>query len=190
VTEEERYKNYFETFKEVSRLINSTLSLKEVFNRAVKKVSEVMGVKGVTLRLLDEKSKRLELAASYGISEEYLKKGPVEADKSVADAMEGIPVAVYDVAHDVRVQYKEAAVKEDVASMLSVPLVLRGKVIGVLRLYTSKPRAFGADEVEFVQALAEQAAIAIENARLYESVKGSYEQLMKDVYRWFEFGAR
>ncbi len=190
MAEEERYKNYFETFKEVSRLINSTLSLKEVFNRAVKKVSEVMGVKGATLRLLDEKSKRLELAASYGISEEYLKKGPVEADKSVADAMEGIPVAVYDVAHDVRVQYKEAAVKEDVASMLSVPLVLRGKVIGVLRLYTSKPRAFGADEVEFVQALAEQAAIAIENARLYESVKGSYEQLMKDVYRWFEFGAR
>ena len=131
----------------------------------------LMGVKGVVIRLLDERTNQLELVSSCGLSNTYMKKGPVDADKSLARALRGEPHAVLDVASDPSVQYPEEAKKEGIVSMLSFPLKGREKVIGMLRLFTSERREFTQEEMDFVAALASQSAISIENARFYDALK-------------------
>ena len=131
----------------------------------------LMGVKGVVIRLLDERTNQLELVSSCGLSNTYMKKGPVDADKSLARALRGEPHAVLDVASDPSLQYPEEAKKEGIVSMLSFPLKGREKIIGMLRLFTSERREFTQEEMDFVAALASQSAISIENARFYDALK-------------------
>ena len=89
----------------------------------------------------------------------------VDAEKSMVESLEGKPVLVDDVMKDARVQYPKEAKKEGIASILSVPITVMGKIIGVLRIYNSKPHEYSDDEIEFISSLADMGAIAIENAR-------------------------
>lgn len=177
-------KFYFTPFRQVVKAISSTLDLHEVMELMVKNVTSVMGLKACAIRLLDPQTKRLELLAARGLSEQYIEKGPVKADQSIAEAMKGKTVWIRDAREDQRAQYQKEAIAEGIASIVSVPLDLRGRIIGVLRLYTSEPREFSPEELDFAQALAEIGAIAIENARMHESIKKDYEAVMDDVYRF------
>jgi signal transduction protein with GAF and PtsI domain len=171
-------KSYFESFKDVVRLVNSTLDPDMVLDLLVTNVAHVMDLKGCAIRLLHEKSRSLELVASHGLSEKYVNKGPVDADKSISDAMAGKTVSVYNVSEDPRAQYRKEADKEGIGSIVSVPLKIKGRVIGVMRLYTPEPRDFSEEEISFAEALAEMGAIAIENSRMYGRIKRDYETLM------------
>jgi len=173
--EEERY---FDSFREVVKAVNSTLDRQEVLDLLVKNITQVMDLKASAIRLLDPKKRTLELVASHGLSEKYLNKGPVDADQSIADAMEGKTISVYNVIEDSRAQYPKEAQEEGIASIISVPLRIKGRVIGVMRLYTPEPREFSREEINSAEALAEMGAIAIENARMYERIKRDYETLM------------
>ncbi|HBZ55709.1 MAG TPA: GAF domain-containing protein [Syntrophobacteraceae bacterium] len=178
----DRERTYFESFRRVSKAINSTLEVQEVLNLLVLQVAEVMELKACAIRLLHPKRRTLELLAYHGLSDSYVHKGPVDVDRSIAEAMQGKTVSIYNVPEDPRTQYPEQARAEGVASMVSVPLAIKGRVIGVLRLYTGSPREFGEDELNFAEALAEMGSIAIENARMYERIKKDYESVMSDVY--------
>ena len=112
-----------------------------------------------------------------------LNKGPVDADQSVADAMEGKTISIYNVTQDPRAQYPKEAQAEGISSIISVPLRIKGRVIGVMRLYTPEPREFSEEEINSAEVLAETGAIAIENARMYERIKNDYESIMRDLYR-------
>jgi signal transduction protein with GAF and PtsI domain len=171
-------KGYFDSFLEVVKAVNSTLDRQEVLDLLVSNATEVMNLKASAIRLLDEKQRTLELEASHGLSEKYLHKGPVDADRSIADAMEGKTISVYNVTEDPRAQYPKEAKEEGIASIISVPLRIKGGVIGVMRLYTPEPREFSEEEINSAEALAEVGAIAIENARMYEKIKRDYETLM------------
>ena len=175
-------KSCFDSFLEVVKAVNSTLDRHEVLDLLVSNTTQVMNLKASAIRLLDEKQRTLELVASHGLSEKYLNKGPVDADKSIADAMEGKTVSIYNAPEDPRVQYPKEVAKEGVASILSVPLRTKGRVIGVMRLLTAEPREFSEEEIDSAEALAEMGAIAIENAKMYERIKQDYETVMKDVY--------
>jgi signal transduction protein with GAF and PtsI domain len=175
-------KDYFDSFLEVVKAINSTLDRQEVLDLLVSNATQVMDLKASAIRLLDEKQLALELVASHGLSEKYLNKGPVDADKSIADAMEGKTISVYNVSEDPRAQYPKEAKEEGIASIVSVPLRIKGRVIGVMRLYTPEPREFSEEEINSAEVLAETGAIAIENARMYESIKKDYESIMRDLY--------
>lgn len=177
-----REKLYFDSFKDVVKAVNSTLDIKEVLKMLVKKIMKAMGVKGCAIRLLDPKRRTLELVSSHGLSEKYIGKGPVDADRSIAEAMKGKTVCVSNVRKDSRVQYQKEAIEEGIFGIISVPFRIKRRVIGVLRLYTGKPRTFSKAEINFVEALAEMGAIAIENARMYETIKKDYEDMMSDIY--------
>jgi GAF domain-containing protein len=88
--------------------------------------------------------------------------------KSIAESLLDGPVAIYDVSDDPRIQYPEAAEKEGIASMLSVPIYVRGDIIGAMRVYTSQPWEFTLEDVNFVQALAQLSGALIDMCRLYE----------------------
>lgn len=175
-------KAFFESFRDIVKAVHSSLDVQTVLQATVDRVTEVMGLKGCAIRLLHPKMRTLELSASCGLSDKYIKKGSVAADKSIAEAMKGKTVIISDVRTDPRAQYPQEAAAEGIASMVSIPLSVKGSVIGVMRLYTNEPRDFDKAELNFAEALAEIGAIAIENARLYESMKKDYQSVMEDIH--------
>jgi len=170
---------YFRIFHEVTRAVLSALDVEAVLHLITKAVVLSLDIKGSTLMLLDEKSQRLELVASYGLSQKYLEKGPLYAERSIADASRGKPVLVENAPADERVQYRQEAREEGIASILSVPMVMRGQFIGVLRIYTREPRRFSQNEMDLISAIAEMGAIAIENARIFEARGAELSRVLK-----------
>lgn len=162
---------YLSAFMNITRAISSSLDVKEVLSQIVKSTCEITGSKGCTLMLLDEKGQKLEMKSSFGLSDQYIEKGPLSADKSIADALNGKPVVIEDATSDPRVQYPREAKQEGIASIVSLPIILKERVIGVLRLYTSVPCRFTQDDIDFLSAIAVQGGLAIENAKMYEHVK-------------------
>ncbi len=140
-------------------------------------IKTALDVKGCAVFLINRQTDELELAASFGLSEDYISKGPLSALRSIAQSLEVGPVAIYDVTDDPRIQYPEEAQKEGIASILSVPIVAGGQTIGALRVYTAEPWEFTLDDVNFVQAMAYMTGMAIEMARLYKGMKDSIEVL-------------
>lgn len=182
---ERRYRD--DTFEEIKTAISTTLNLKEVLDLIVQGVVKVMKVKGSTLSLLDKNREHLRVFAHHGLSKNYVDKGPLDASKSIGETiLAGKYVAVKDASSDTRVQYPREAMREGVVSILSVPLIVRNKVIGALRVYTGEEKEFTEDEIRFLYGFAEQVAMAIENARSYEDVKDEYEALRDDLWDYFD----
>ncbi len=166
--------------------LTSTLDMAEVLQHIVRLTAEATSVKGCALRLLNEKSRRLELSAAWGLSQNYLEKGPIDVDHSIAACMKGEIVHILDAENDPRIQYPAHAQAEGIVSMLSVPMVLMDRVVGVLRLYASEARRYTEAEIEFVRTLADLGTLALEHARLYSSLKADHESLIEDFQTWFE----
>jgi GAF domain-containing protein len=160
--------------------ISSSLELPEVLQSVVKSITEAMQVKACGLRLLDRRTGQLQLSAVYGLSSGYLAKGPVDVEHSPIDseALCGKTVIIPDVSVDSRFQYKEAAKREGIVTVLCVPLEVRGEAIGVLRVYTDEPCTFHEDDIQFLSVLASLAGLAIANANLYAGLKSSYDGVM------------
>lgn len=173
---------YLSAFIQITRAISTSLNTEEVLNLIVKSTCETTGSKGCAVLLLDEGEKQLEVKSSWGLSDFYIRKGPLAADRSISDSLSGQPVIIENVISDPRVQYPEEAKEEGIASIASFPILLRDKVIGILRLYTSVPCRFTEDDVRFLSAIALQSGLAIENARMYELIKGDYEKLMTSLH--------
>jgi GAF domain-containing protein len=168
--------NYLKAFINITQAIGSSLDPKEVFQKIVKSTCEVTSSKGCTLMLLDEGGEKLEMKSFYGLTEQYVRKGPLLADKSISDTLLGKPVIIEDAGTDPRVQYPREAKKEGIASIASFPIILKERVIGVIRLYTSIPCLFSQDDIDFLSAIAMQSGTAIENAKTFERVKMNYER--------------
>jgi len=175
----------YETFIKISKAISHSRDPEEVVLLTVESVKTALDVKGCALFLINRKSDELEVAASFGLSEDYINKGPVSALKSIAQSLEDGPVGIFDVSDDPRIQYPEAAKKEGIASILSVPIIGRGKLIGAMRVYTAEPWEFTLDDVNFVSAIAQFAGMALEMCRLYQGQKESIEILkrMREVQK-------
>jgi GAF domain-containing protein len=179
---------YFELFIDVCKVINSSLDLKEVLILITENIVKLINVKACTIFLFDKSRNILDVSASYGLSETYLRKGPLDADKSIAETLDGKIVLIHDTSDDSRVQYPEEAKREGIVSVLSVPMTVKGQILGVLRIYTSEQRDFSDDEYKLISGLADMGGIAIDNARMYDHLKADHESLIADTHKWFEFG--
>jgi signal transduction protein with GAF and PtsI domain len=175
----------YETMLKVAKAISHSKDPEEVALMTVESIKSALNVKGCSLFLFNRKTKELELATSFGLSEEYINKGPVNAMRSIAQSLEDGPVAIYDVMDDPRIQYPNEAQKEGISSILSVPIVVAGNLVGAVRVYTSEPWEFTLEDVNFVQALAQIAGGAINMARYVKGLKSSIEVLktMKEVQK-------
>jgi signal transduction protein with GAF and PtsI domain len=167
----------YETLLKITKTISHSRDPEEVVLMTVESIKTALDVKGCALFLINRKTEELELGASFGLSDEYISKGPVSALRSIAQSLQDGPVAIYDVTDDPRIQYPKEAEKEGIASMLSVPIVAGGKIIGVMRVYTSEPWEFTLEDVNFVQALAQMAGMAINMCRYTKGLKSSIDVL-------------
>ena len=181
-------KSYLKSFRDTSKVINSSLNLSEVLDLITENMISALNVKACTVFLWNRKRSTLEVSASHGLNESYLKKGSLDADKSIAETLQGESVLIQDIANDPRVQYPDEAKKEGIASIFSVPISVKDNIIGVLRIYLSEKRTFNEDQVEFITGLADMGGIAIDNARMYDHLKADHDRLITETHQWFQFG--
>ncbi len=169
------------TLYEVVHSVSSSLRLREVLDRIAHQAVSGMDARACSIRLLNPETGELESAASAGLSDEYWKKGPVTVEASGLDqqVLEGETVAIRDPQTDPRWQYPEAAEREKLASVLSLPLKARDSILGVMRIYAHQKRDFTDEEIELLSAFAQGAAVAIENAELYEESRRGYFETVR-----------
>src|SRR5579872_4566807 len=167
---------YFDALYQIVLRISSSLTLDNVLAYVTEEAAQAVGARASSVRLLDASGGRLEMRAVHGLSESYLNKGPVELARSPVDReiLEGHASQLADVTKDSSFQYPEEAAREGIVSVASVPLIAHGKPIGVLRVYSGSRRTFTETEMRFLVAVADLAALSIDNARLYEVMRQRY----------------
>ena len=173
----EKHVIHYETFLKVTRAISESKDPEEVVLMTAESVRTALGAKGCSIFLINRKTNELELAASYGLSDTYLQKGPINYMQSIRESLEESPVAIYDVLDDPRIQYPEAAKAEGISSILAVPIVVHGKVIGTLRVYTEEPWDFTLRDINLIQAVSQICGMAIDACRLRRGYMTSIEIL-------------
>jgi GAF domain-containing protein len=173
------YLKQIEALSKVANLITSGLYLEELLRLVVNVTAEIMNSKISSLMLLDPEKKELVIRATQSISEDYNKKPNIKLGSGVAGevALNNKPMTVLDVKEDNRYLNRDIAKKEGLCSLASVPLAVKGKAIGVLNCYTPKKHKFTEHEMDLLTALANQAAIAIENAELDLRARSAEEAL-------------
>lgn len=160
-----------ETLSRVSETVASNRLLEDVLQLIVTMTAQMMGSKICSIMLLDQDGKgTLRIAATQSLSEEYRRKPNLRIGQSISGraVQERRPIMVGDVRTEPDYVYPDLARKEGLCSLLSVPMLNRDRVMGVINSYTSVPHTFTAEEVKVMQAIANQAAIAIEHATLLE----------------------
>jgi len=161
--------SFNKAFSDMAKAINSDLTTSEKLHLLVRLTPRALAVRGCSLLLLDAQRKRLVHARAHGLSERYLRKGFVEAEKSLSETMEGKVVKVLDAATDPRIQFQELAQQEHVVSVMGVPLRIKGEVVGSLRVYSRTHRDFTSSEEHFLTTVANLAAVVLESDRLIET---------------------
>lgn len=174
-----RRESYLATLYEIGQLITSELQLDTVLNTLAKSTAEFLGTDTGVILLLDEDTQTLRIQGSYGLSAHLVKHTQDRLGESIAGrvALTGEPMIVNDLPNDPRF-YNPSAADEGLLACASVPLVAKDKIIGTLDVHSKTQRyALGEEQVYFLTMLARQAAIAIENARLYDQVKTAYQDV-------------
>lgn len=178
--------SYFTTFIKVSKAISSSLDLKEVLDLILKNAVESQGLKAGVISLLSKKDNHLKVIAHHNLSQEFINKGPIMADQSMPDVIETKrPAIIENIEHECQLQYPDACKAEGIKAIVSVPILFKDELIGIIRLYDDKPREFTYREIEFLTALAEQGGVAIKNARYMQHVKQDHEKEMEELFEWF-----
>jgi len=152
--------------------------MKQVLELLVKRTTEVLGAHGTILRVLNLDTQQLELGAWYGLSQEYVSKGPVSSQKIITDLCRHNKVIIIDdVLSDPRIQYPKEAWKEGIRMVLDLPLTIGSHVVGIIRVFFDKKRKFSDEELDFMVFIAEQSSCVIDKARMVEIHQSQYQQL-------------
>ncbi|MDD3233682.1 MAG: GAF domain-containing protein [Candidatus Omnitrophota bacterium] len=163
----------------VARLISSGMYLDELLKLIVHVTAEVMQSKICSLMLLDPETKELVIKSTQSVSERYNNKPNIKLGEGIAGmvAKDNKLLCSRDVRKDRRYVNREIARSEAIVSLASVPLAVKGKVIGALNCYTSEEHEFSPAELDILTTVAAQAAAAIENAELDLRARSAEEAL-------------
>ena len=172
-------KEYLSTLTKISKAITSDLYLEDILKLIVNLTASVMDAKICALWLLDDDTKELKIRATQAMSQEYLQDRSLKVGEGIVGlvAKDKTPVVIPNVSEDDRYKEKKLAKKENLVSMLSVPMMVKDKVIGVINVYTTVVRKFTKSDVNLLSAAANQAAVAIENTELLVKTKVIQEEL-------------
>jgi two-component system NtrC family sensor kinase len=161
--------------------VSTSLNLNEILNSTLDKITEILESSSVRIYLLDEKEEVLKLVAHKGFSSRVIEKSFFRVRK-VGDGRLGktvqecktIVVEKEDPDEDLRVQ---ALLEEGLQSTVYIPLICKGKAVGVMPVSNYAPRKFSEDDVQLVTAIGNQIGVAVDHANLYENLKDAYQDL-------------
>ena len=164
---------------EIGKAVNSTLDLDEVLNQIIKETSKLFKADAASIMLLNE-DRELTIRAAQGLPGEIVRNTKVQLGEGIAGwvAKTGKDLLLDGKVKDPRFTNLVDR-KEEIPSSLCVPLKCKDKVIGVLMNRRSRQERFTEHQRNLLSLIADQVAIAIENARLFEQEKEKTEQLAK-----------
>jgi signal transduction protein with GAF and PtsI domain len=159
-----------DTLSQVSETVTSNRLIEDIFQLIVAMVAQLMNSKICSIMLLDHSKGELRIVATQSLSEAYRRKPNLKVGQSISGraVQERRPIIVPDVTKEHDYMFPDIAKKEGLCSLLSVPMLVRDKALGVINTYTSVPHHFTVEETKVVQAIANQAAIAIEHTTLLD----------------------
>ncbi|WDP91903.1 MAG: GAF domain-containing protein [Desulfobacter sp.] len=163
MTKEGERKFNLEQFRSISHAISTYDDLDLLLKHITEGVTRTFKIKGCCTLILDEKEQQMFIVSSHGISRDYLDKGPIFIDNKHTALVKGEPVYIENMQTDPRVQYPREAEKENIVSMLSIPIKFKNTVTGVLRMYHHAPLAIDHQDVESLGVLLEHLGVVIEN---------------------------
>jgi signal transduction protein with GAF and PtsI domain len=173
------YKSYIDALSKISKAITSDLYLEDVLKLIVTLTANVIKAKICALWLLDPNTHELRIRATQSMSGEYLKERSIKVGEGIVGlvAKEKKPMVISEVLKDPRYKEKTLAKKEKLVSMLSVPMMVKNNVMGVINCYTTEIYKFTQSEIDLLSTVANQAAVAIENTELLVKTKVVQEEL-------------
>ncbi len=153
---------------DVVKKMGMSSDLKELMDLATRSVASIMGVKGSSIKLLDETGQKLVFASTFGLSENYLAKGAVDIDKSPINRriIHGSYVAVGRIEEADYFQYPEDIRKEGIASMVCLPLKIEKLPLGVFCIYSDVSYHFNDGDIQFFSLVSDLTALAIETLKM------------------------
>lgn len=178
-TEEQIFERHIEALTRISGAITSDRYIGDILRLIVTVTAEAMRSKICSLWLLDEREEILTLRATQSISEDYLKERSLKIGEGIVGmvALTRKSCSVIDVLRDPSYKEKELAKKEGLVSMLSVPMVVKDRLLGVVNCYTAHSHEFTETEKNVLITVANDAAVAIENTELMVKSKVIQEEL-------------
>ncbi|MFN2227793.1 MAG: GAF domain-containing protein, partial [Anaerolineae bacterium] len=159
--------------REIGRALNAAWELTATLDLITRRTATVMGMDSCSIYLLDEDGQKLVLAATTGLASESVGQASLRLGEGLTGwaAQAGEPVAIADAEHDPRFKYLPETKETRFQSLLAVPLINQGRVIGAANVQTRSYHEFSADEVELLSLIADLAAGALEKAMLYDSMQ-------------------
>lgn len=173
------YKSYIDALSKISRAITSDLYIEDVLKLIVTMTANVIHAKICSLWLLDQHTQELKIRATQAMSKDYLKERSLKVGEGIVGTVvkEKKPIVIYDILKDAKYKEKQLAKKEKLSSMLSVPMLVKNKAVGVINCYTTSPYKFTKGDIDLLSTVANQAAVAIENTELLVKTKIIQEEL-------------
>jgi signal transduction protein with GAF and PtsI domain len=167
------------TVSQIGQIVASGRYLDEMLQLIVNMISQTMSARVCSIMLVDQKKNELVLKAAECSSQEYWKRPNLKIGKSLISRVvkEGKPLMVKDVTREKGYRYPELAKREGVRSLVSMPMIAKDKVIGVINVYSDEERVFSKDDLRVLRTVCDQAALAIENTNLATEVQEREEAL-------------
>ncbi|MFB3882506.1 MAG: GAF domain-containing protein [Armatimonadota bacterium] len=168
-----RHLDQLQKLSDISQALTSSLELTQTLQRVLDSAAELVDAPVGTLMLLDPGSDELVMKATKGVGEDEDFLRPLKLGEGLAGraAQSGAPLLSSDISRDGRFAHRERAREGGLQAAMAAPLITRGRTVGVLNLYRRSSRPFDEEEKRVVMSLANNAAVAIENARLYEETE-------------------
>jgi PAS domain S-box-containing protein len=170
-----REQRFLKVYQKVTRLISMVLDHQQVMDAIVRMLPEELDVDACTIRLLDSSTNTFVLGAAHGLSMEYLSRTSIDTDETIEMIKSGFPVAKVDLDQDPAYSDREAAAREGIKSVLTLPILFQDSIIGIMRLLTRVNRVFMSGEISFSMALAEQVGLAISNSRMFKEMENQVD---------------
>jgi len=169
---QERIK-YLSLLYDIGNSINSIIEPDQLYSSLVRIIGDELGYDEFAILILNSKTERLEVRAAHGFPDEKkIKKIQFRFGEGISGivAQTGKRQLIRDTAKDPRYLHYKGSHKKD-GSFLCIPLKVKGNVLGTFNLFRPKRNAFSAREIRLLNAIANQAAIAIENAQLFNNTR-------------------
>ncbi len=151
----------------------------EILDSIVKITADLLNTKICSIMLVDEQKQELQIKATQSLDEEYKNKPNIKIGQSISGlaVKDFRPISVLDVTKDSQYAFPDIAKKMGLVSMLAVPMFFQNKVIGVLNVYTSQQHEFTPLEINILQTMANQSAVAIGTSGLIKEITKTKEEL-------------
>ncbi|SDU59708.1 GAF domain-containing protein [Desulfobacula phenolica] len=153
-------------FKVIKSAMHTSADLESMGNNLVQLMTGALDIKGCSLFAANPQKKELDIFTTFGLSTTYLRKGAISSKKSIAAIYNKKPVVIKDTSNTDLLQYPEAAQKEGIKSIISLPVVFSGKIIGAIRLYHNQSWDVSDHDLETLMLFTDHVGMAMTYTRL------------------------